>query len=52
MKAVLALTTLGLAIVFTAPAFAQTTDAPKTKAECAKQKDMKWDEAGKKCAKK
>jgi hypothetical protein len=27
-------------------------DAPKTKAECEKMKDMKWDEATKTCIKK
>jgi hypothetical protein len=35
---------------FTAPAFA--TDAPKTKADCEKIKDMKWDDAKKACVKK
>ncbi len=48
--------TLGAAIVagllcaFAAPAFA--ADAPKTKAECEKMKDMKWDDAAKACVKK
>jgi hypothetical protein len=37
-----------LLLAFTAPAFA--ADAPKTKADCEKVKDMKWD--GKACVKK
>ena len=40
----------GLLLAVSAPAFA--TDAPKTKADCEKTKDMKWDDAGKKCVKK
>jgi hypothetical protein len=39
-----------LLVAFTAPAFA--TDAPKTKADCAKMKDMKWDTKTKTCVKK
>jgi hypothetical protein len=39
-----------LVIAFAAPAFA--ADAPKTKAECEKMKDMKWDDATKACVKK
>jgi hypothetical protein len=35
---------------FTAPAFA--ADVPKTKADCEKIKDMKWDDAKKACVKK
>jgi ABC-type proline/glycine betaine transport system substrate-binding protein len=38
---------LGLAVAFTAPAFA--ADAPKTKEACEKAK-MKWDTATKKCS--
>lgn len=37
-------------VAFTAPAFA--ADAPKTKADCAKMKDMKWDATTKTCVKK
>ena len=40
----------GLLFALTAPAFA--ADAPKTKAECEKMKDMKWDDATKACVKK
>jgi hypothetical protein len=40
----------GLLFAVTAPAFA--ADAPKTKAECEKMKDMKWDDATKACVKK
>ena len=39
-----------LLLIFTDPAFA--ADAPKTKAECEKMKDMKWDDATKACVKK
>jgi hypothetical protein len=39
-----------LLLIFTVPAFA--ADAPKTKAECEKMKDMKWDDATKACVKK
>ena len=40
----------GLLCAFVVPAFA--ADAPKTKAECEKMKDMKWDDAAKACVKK
>ena len=40
----------GLLFVVTAPAFA--ADAPKTKAECQKLTDMKWDAKTKTCVKK
>ena len=36
----------GLLLAFTAPAFAAE---PTTKADCEKMKDMKWDDAAKKC---
>ena len=39
----------GLLIALTAPAFA--ADAPKTKAECEKLTDMKWDAKTKTCVK-
>ena len=39
-----------LLVAVTAPAFA--ADAPKTKADCEKTKDMKWDDAKKACVKK
>jgi hypothetical protein len=38
---------LGLAVAFTAPAFA--ADPPATKADCEKAK-MKWDDTAKKCS--
>ena len=40
----------GLLFSITAPVFA--ADAPKTKADCEKTKDMKWDDAKKACVKK
>ena len=40
----------GLLLAVAAPAFA--ADAPKTKADCEKTKDMKWDDAKKACVKK
>jgi hypothetical protein len=40
----------GLLLAVSAPAFA--ADAPKTKADCEKTKDMKWDDAKKACVKK
>ena len=40
----------GLLFAVTVPAFA--ADAPKTKADCEKAKDMKWDDAKKVCVKK
>lgn len=40
----------GLLLAVAAPAFA--ADAPKTKADCEKAKDMKWDDAKKACVKK
>ena len=40
----------GLLLGVSAPAF--SADAPKTKAECEKAKDMKWDDAKKECVKK
>ena len=39
-----------LVVAAAAPAFA--ADAPKTKVECEKMKDMKWDDATKACVKK
>ena len=40
----------GLLLAVSAPAFA--ADAPKTKAECEKLTDMKWDAKTKTCVKK
>jgi len=40
----------GLLFAVSAPVFA--ADAPKTKADCEKMKDMKWDDAKKVCGKK
>ncbi len=39
----------GLLVAITAPAFAEP---PKTKAECTKTTDMKWDAKTKTCVKK
>ena len=41
-----------LLLAVAAPVIASAADAPKTKAECEKAKDMKWDEATKTCVKK
>ncbi len=40
----------GLLLAVSAPAFA--ADAPKTKADCEKTKDMKWDDKTSTCVKK
>jgi hypothetical protein len=46
MKGLLSLLALGLAVAFTAPAFAADTPAvPMTKADCDNTKGMKWDDA-------
>jgi hypothetical protein len=56
MKGLIPLLVLGLAVAFTAPAFAADPAAdpavPTTKADCEKAKDMKWDDATKACVKK
>ena len=39
-------------VAFSAPIVANAADAPKTKAECKKAKDMKWDKTTKSCVKK
>jgi len=49
MKGLIPLLMLGLAVVFTAPAFAADPAVPTTKADCDKTKDMKWDDATKAC---
>ena len=50
MKVLVSLLALGLAVVFTAPAFAADAPAvPMTKADCDKTKDMKWNDATKAC---
>ena len=41
----------GLLFSLAAP-IAQAKSAPKTKAECEKLANMKWDDAGSKCVKK
>ena len=41
---------VGILSAVGAPAFA--ADPPKTKADCEKMKDMKWDDAKKACMKK
>jgi hypothetical protein len=38
--------------VFSVVPAAHAADAPKTKADCEKMKDMKWDATAKKCVKK
>jgi hypothetical protein len=48
MKSLIPLLVMGLAVAFTAPAFAQDTASPTTKAECEKAKGT-WDDAMKKC---
>jgi hypothetical protein len=48
MKSLVSLLVLGLAVAFTAPAFAQETAAPTTKADCEKAKGT-WDDATYKC---
>lgn len=40
----------GILLATAAPVFA--ADEPKTKADCEKAKDMKWDDAKKACVKK
>jgi hypothetical protein len=50
MKVLLSFLALGIAVAFTAPAFA--ADAPKTKADCEKTMNMKWDATAKACVKK
>jgi hypothetical protein len=49
-KLLCSLIAVGLLFVVAAPAFA--ADAPKTKAECEKLTDMKWDSKAKTCVKK
>jgi hypothetical protein len=52
MKLVLSAVALTFALALATPVLAQTKDAPKTKADCAKAKDMKWDDKAGKCVKK
>jgi hypothetical protein len=52
MKVALSAITLAVAVAIATPVLAQTKDAPKTKADCAKATDMKWDEKAGKCVKK
>ena len=52
MKSILSILVLGLAVAFTAPAFAADPMVPTTKADCEKTKDMMWDAATSKCVKK
>ena len=47
-KVVAAVVALGLAVAFTAPAFAADVTTAKTKAECTKAGGM-WDAKGKTC---
>ena len=47
MKGLISLLVLGLAVAFTAPAFAEDP-APATKADCEKAKGT-WDDATSKC---
>ena len=48
MKSLVSLLVVGLAVAFTAPAFAQETAAPATKADCEKAMGT-WDDATSKC---
>ena len=48
MKALTSLLALSLAVALTGPAFAAP---PKTKAECEKMSNMKWDDSTKMCVK-
>jgi hypothetical protein len=52
MKIMLSALALTFTVAFAAPVFAQTKEAPKTKADCTKAKDMKWDDKAGKCVKK
>ena len=52
MKITLSAIALALSVSFAAPVSAQMKDAPKTKADCMKAKDMKWDDKTSKCVKK
>jgi len=52
MKMFLSAVALSFAVALATPVFAQTKDAPKTKADCTKAKDMKWDDKAGKCVKK
>jgi hypothetical protein len=49
-KALVFAITLGIVSGAAAPVFA--ADPPKTKADCEKTTDMKWDDAKKECVKK
>jgi hypothetical protein len=51
MRSLIAIVALGFAATLVVPAVAQMKE-PKTKAECAKAKDMMWDAKTKKCVKK
>lgn len=42
----------GVLVAFSAPIVANAADAPTTKADCKKAKDMKWDKATSTCVKK
>lgn len=44
MKTTAAVVAVILAQAFVVPAIAQTAPAPTTKAECEKNKDLKWDD--------
>ena len=52
MKIILSAIALTFAVALATPVLAQTKDAPKTKADCTKAKDMKWDDKAGKCVKK
>jgi hypothetical protein len=42
----------GLLMSVSAPVVSYAGDAPKTKADCEKAKNMKWDDSSSKCVKK
>ena len=52
MKMFLSAVAMAFAVTLATPVLAQTKDAPKTKADCTKAKDMKWDDKAGKCVKK
>jgi hypothetical protein len=52
MKMFLSAVALAFAVALATPVFAQMKDTPKTKADCMKAKDMKWDDKAGKCVKK
>jgi hypothetical protein len=52
MRSLLAVVAFSLTAALAMPAVAQMKKEPKTKADCTKMKDMKWDAKTKKCVEK